>query len=491
MKIPPDTSLADKIRKVNLEVHEAIAELVANSFDARRKNQKSMKIEICTSGSGKDLSLQIIDNGSGMNLKELGDALSLAKSSKGEDLKGVYGLGLKTSAGIIGNRLIIETTTNESGPILRAIYDINQIESSKKWEVPYEELDRDESTHFKSRAGPGTIISISELTRPYYLEQLEPIRSFLSLAFKQHLEEGDEIFLCKNKITPYQYDLFDNTREEISAKINGQQIKGWVAIQKKGYPKANFGRGLYAFGITIYRKKQLVDTFCKEFLLKSHISYGNVVGELNADFIEVNYTKKGINITSPSWGHVVKKMKEKIKKFCRGSKKLHEKKKVVGGKEVKLTNEDAVREMYRTIGRTPPSTLTGPSMSVGKKEEGPTIEPISLAIDEIKLIGENEVMVANRKIKFEFISQEDDESPWQWHDSELNRDGKMVIILNKSFNLLKSAKKPNEKKILCVLALAEEFCKYLVNQGVQEAQSRKDVFEWINENYDKISVELG
>ena len=486
-EIVPDSSLADTVRKVDLDIPEAISELVANSFDAKKNEQISIKIEIGISELYGEKALFVADNGSGMDLEELQKALTLGKSEKEKHQKGVYGLGLKTAGGIIGDIIIIETSPSAKGDIFRAKYDIIAIKDKGIWEVPYDTVNRENSFFFQDRNESGTVIAISELNRGVI--QFDPIIRFLSLAFKPHLEQNDEIFVNQRKIKTYEYgELHENTTRLIKFEKEGVEVEGWIALQKVGQKKIKIGTLEDSqYGMSLYRRGQLVEAFYKKFFNRIHPEFGNVIGELNIYPLEVNYTKKGINILNPKWRSIENEIKKIVREYGKASRTLHTKTITKGKKKIKLSDEEALVRMYRDIGLKPDGTKIDDIEEEETEEEKEGISISTPSNQLIILLEKNEIELAGHRIEFVFVEHIDDESPWQWHNSLKSKEGVLTIYLNKSFNLLKNAGTENERKIIYALALAEELQDELNKEGYPVDLCQKQVFEWLNENYEYIS----
>jgi hypothetical protein len=98
---------------------DCIAEFIANSFDWNVSRLDDKAITNILVEFGDDF-IQVIDNGEGMNIEQLDKAINLGEDSgdyrgreTGDEKKGMYGMGLKTSALTLGYKFTITTISIE------------------------------------------------------------------------------------------------------------------------------------------------------------------------------------------------------------------------------------------------------------------------------------------------------------------------------------------------------------------------------------------
>jgi hypothetical protein len=106
---PPDATLMWKIGSTSLGLAEALAELTANSVDARRYGQP-LTVEIKHTRD----KISVIDDAQGMTPEILAQALRLgvnmdAVLNRTEPRKGLFGIGMKAAAASLGDRWGIST----------------------------------------------------------------------------------------------------------------------------------------------------------------------------------------------------------------------------------------------------------------------------------------------------------------------------------------------------------------------------------------------
>ena len=99
INILPDRSLMPKIGQTGYSVSQAISELVDNSIDAR-EDGIALTVEIYL--DDKKNTIEVSDNGFGMNEQTAANSIKLAHSGKQNKL-GEFGLGLERQA-VVGRR---------------------------------------------------------------------------------------------------------------------------------------------------------------------------------------------------------------------------------------------------------------------------------------------------------------------------------------------------------------------------------------------------
>ena len=158
------------MRNMGYRPHTALADLVDNSITAGAKN---IAIE-CSPSSGDHLGwVRVLDDGAGMNKKELFDAMRWG--GNGPQVKrapkdlGRFGLGLKTASFSMGKRLTVVSRKDSITNVL--CWDLDIICQSGKW-APTESVHKDDLQYLsKTIFDPnhvgvnGTVILISSLDK--------------------------------------------------------------------------------------------------------------------------------------------------------------------------------------------------------------------------------------------------------------------------------------------------------------------------------------
>ena len=141
----------------------------------------------------------------------------------------------------------------------------------------------------------------------------------LGMAYKPHLEIGDSINVNSEPVTPKTFSLVENRRYEIDLDINGFRVTGWYGLDTKTHNSGDYG-------INIYREKQLVEAWNKDFI-RAHLMSSRVVGEIDLPFIAANFHKLGFNKTTEEWRLVKKFMSDALRPVVKASGQMAQNKK--------------------------------------------------------------------------------------------------------------------------------------------------------------------
>lgn len=162
--IPSASKLVNSLRNIGYEFTTAIADLVDNSLEA---NATSVKIDV--EFLGENSFIRIADNGKGMNIEELREAMRLGSHHdfEKEDDLGKFGLGLKTASFSQCRSFIVASRSEKNRKNINAFgWDLDEIEYSDKWEIT--KIDpgtlKDLIDHHLSD-GPGTVVVWRKLDR--------------------------------------------------------------------------------------------------------------------------------------------------------------------------------------------------------------------------------------------------------------------------------------------------------------------------------------
>ena len=147
---PNATFLIQSIRDMGYTLETAISEIIDNSISA-----KATKIEIICNWDGNEPFIEVKDDGIGMDIDQLKEAMRLGSNPTSkrdpEDL-GRFGLGLKTASFSQSKRLIVKTRTEKLNDYT-ATWDLDIVEEKGKWL-----LDLETSNHGDLFKEHGTIV---------------------------------------------------------------------------------------------------------------------------------------------------------------------------------------------------------------------------------------------------------------------------------------------------------------------------------------------
>jgi len=346
LNLTPDTSLMDDIGAGNLAVHEAIGEIVANSFDARVELDQQLVVNI----SADNKSVAILDNARGINRDGIERALKLSEKRGAREAheKGMYGWGLKASSSTIG--YVIEITTRPLGEDYELYFKlpIRDLKSGKSSWTDLSAVERPKKKEgLLGTSEHGTAIVISDLRhRGFNPGDLD---RHLRFTYAPHLKNGDQILLNGTQLEAWEPVVIDQMRHSVDktfGKNSEYHIHGWLGVGKT--------QSAGEYGLNIYRKNQLVEAWNKEAFTSKHQMTSRVVGEIHADFVPTNFNKKGFDKESSEWKELMRLLRAEIAPFLTASRTLGRDK----TKDMQLKIREAAADLSKQLERLEGWTVT-------------------------------------------------------------------------------------------------------------------------------------
>ena len=287
INITPDKSLMRKLGLVGYRTEQAVAELIDNSIDARLNDTEHVEVYL----DFKLEQITVSDDGAGMDLDGLQDALTIARETKGEGNLGQFGLGLKSACSSLGKAFVLTTSTPDSQFVFSTKYDEDRWlqDQSKDWtNFEIEKKEKNSDWH-------GTKITISKVKVPLYPNQLLNFRRRFGVRYGPYLESDQvRIRINSHDCRPFLPDLVDGSKRLVDITVpGGNNLNGWVGLLARRSIKGDYG-------IHLYRNKRLISAFDK-FGIRSHPAAARVVGAMSLDHVPVNFHKTGFLVESPAY----------------------------------------------------------------------------------------------------------------------------------------------------------------------------------------------
>jgi hypothetical protein len=266
----PRAQFLHTLRHSGYDNYQAIADILDNSLDTEVAATQ-VRINILHDGKNYN-SIQIIDNGSGMDLETMSEALKLGAitgKSRQNDL-GSYGTGLKSAALSLGRCFKI-ISKSENDKLVSVEYDLDWIVENDCFDIEGVIENDDDKKMFQELVGEetGTIVVISKLDRisnsnPKQIENL--LIKHLGVTFGLFITEKN-VKLFVNGINVPQIDpMYRNLRT--TKKLTGldehiifedKKIKFNVFyLDKQDKDTLEFGRNQSNSGLWIWRNNRLV-----------------------------------------------------------------------------------------------------------------------------------------------------------------------------------------------------------------------------------------
>lgn len=447
----PSPKLLEKIGATNLTLADAIAEIVANSFDSYVDGERTA-VEVTVEPNR----ILVVDNAEGMTEEVLVEAVKLGVNmsdvvSKKAGSKGKFGLGMKTACASMGKWWAVYTRPIGSGKEYRVEFDLTEWESRSDaedaWTIDIEEHDADSKGPLGKRKH-GTAIEIKNLrTRN---PMVGPVLKKLGESFKPHLQAGDTITVNGDPALPHVYNFVPSSQVDINIVFGEKdqyEISGWVALDSQTH---NDGQ----YGFNIYRHKQLVQTWNQDWF-PGHLMTSRIIGEVHMDFIDATFFKQGLQATD-LWKLASAKMTEFLGPIVRASRDLSRK----GHINSPSKRAEVLRQMRETVGAEPADenelTADIPGLQ-GSNEKRDENELFKLQVEAQELLLEDETRIQITSIErsmgaegalFDYIA--DGKEPVE-----------LVTVINNSHPLFESSK---DAKQLATLAKADSILRYLIDK---------------------------
>ncbi len=382
----PDPKVLIALTHTSMKPLDALCELIDNAIDSFYSakiqgitiDNPMIIINLPTRkqlllGSGI---LRIQDNGPGMTADNAEKAIRAGFSGNNPyDTLGLFGLGFNISTGKLGNVTTFMTTRADMGSYIKAVINLEEINSAKDYSLVAEEHEKNDGEPF----GPNSHGTIIEVTNWWpegnpnrdFLQKLirygvPKIREEIGRRYATILRKGGiRIIINDEKCEAYEHCVWDDSRfvlrqggkvpavmrfdqvvgtskrcgkcrtilgsDETRCPSCGsetirtieERVVGWIGIQRFD-SDTEYGIDLIRNGraIKIGEKSaffEFVDDFkhtIKDYPIDS--TYGRIVGEIHLDFVPVDFLKQDFQRSSAEW--------ERAMTFIRGNSSLQPKK---------------------------------------------------------------------------------------------------------------------------------------------------------------------
>lgn len=477
----PSPRLMETIGATNQKPAEAIGELVANSFDARYRDEK-----LIITIDMRNNQIIVIDNGKGMTSEVLEKAVCIAEDmsryiERGEGAKGHFGMGFKTSCATLGNYYEIFTRPVDSEVEYHTAFDISDYgkrpSGSNAWDVVIDDSEPSSSSPL-GEASHGTAFVIKNLKDKNIT--VSAVLNYMGEAFKSHIERGDRITIIddsgQNDAVPIKYDFIKGTRIEIDETFGPNDkyhITGWMALDSQTH-----NNGMYGFNI--YRHNQLVEKYDKTWF-RAHLMTSRIIGEVNMDFLDATFYKQGVQ-QSEDWKFVAIHMKEYLKGIVAASNSISKKGNIHKPAEVKrivktLHDDYGIDQEVNESDYSTENTSTKDRGGKGSNSVSRINENFKNIITEEALILEDE-----GEILITFLEKETEENiqaPFDYifADSEDEDKAELQVFLFKSHPLWN---KKIDDQVRMIVATSDAIYRMLVEKlGYDTSKALKIRNEWI------------
>lgn len=472
----PSPRLMKTIGATALDAPESVAELVANSLDARI-DDRPVRVEVHVDTS----SILVVDDASGLDLPTLEAASRLGVDMdqvvrRQRRRMGTYGLGMKTAAASLGDRWgIVTRPINEPGKEYRVSFDLKGFVSrgavSKDWSIEVIE-DVPDVTGPLGNAPQGTAVWVDSLRNRSLMPG--PFIDHLGRAFGPFASQyGDTITVNGTVATDDVARYVEGSRYELDVLVNGNEgwrATGWVALDSKTHNRGDFG-------LHLYRNGQLVETWNKSFF-KAHLMTSRILGIVHLDFVPVNFNKKGFETSSEEWRFTVRSLTEALKPAVEASRTMSR------GRGDTTRQYRAISKMRQVLGigtdggtaRRPDSreATDAGHAEVGTQSTGDEMsrhrETITATRDQLELPR------GSIRLACDVQSLQDETLPWDYIYAD--DASELLVLLNPESTVFGATK---DVEFLACLAIADCIAHFLVvREGLDFAQARRVRDTWLH-----------
>lgn len=337
--VPPDPKrLINGLRDTGYSFEVAVADLIDNSISAdAKKIHLSLKID-----HAGQISLRLIDDGHGMNMEELIDAMKYGSPEKFDPQSlSKFGLGMKTASTSFCRCLSVISRGVSRGPVYKAVWDLDHVGTVGQWELLMPDPDEDEIDALNAVCGDGTgtLVSWEKVdrllkdnghpptarTRTVLTKILDRLKFHISMVYQRFLDPDDvretkkiRIWVEEEEIKPW--DPFCSTiispaqEETVQVKLPDDTVQGTFSVRafilprREDFPdETSAQRALISNqrqGFYIYRENRLIHEgdWMGMFSMEPHFSLLRVEFSFTADLddaFQVDIKKSRISLTAP------------------------------------------------------------------------------------------------------------------------------------------------------------------------------------------------
>ena len=218
--LPDPERIVNGLRDTGYNFNTAIADIVDNSISA---DASVVNIDI-TLDPQLSVNVYIADNGCGMDLEGLKNAMKYGSSERTEkNSLGKFGLGLKTASTAFCRRFSVLSRTASDSTLRKVQWDLDYIAATRSWLLQFPEIEEDEEMLLEKTAGRkhGTLVvwdKIDRMMRDYKTKanaekglrkHIDALRTNLSMVYQRFL------------------DPEDSRASNVNIYVNGEKLSAW------------------------------------------------------------------------------------------------------------------------------------------------------------------------------------------------------------------------------------------------------------------------
>lgn len=367
--VPPHPRLLSVLGDIEFQPWQCIAELVDNAFDdflrddTRAAEGPTPTVWVTLPGrtsTPRDGEVWVKDNGRGMTLEQLTDALRAGWTSNDRyGHLGLFGVGFNIATARLGQVAVVRTARLED-PVWQVVtIDLREVASGNDFALPV-------TTELKTSAGlHGTEVVIRELKPEHHAtlsRQQSRIKTILGDVYASLLTDHEFLLVVDSEaVKPRRACVWDESRSVVRNKevvpaviqiderladrvaclncgiwqdgadegwctschstrlrTEERNIRGWVGIQRYLHTKdygidfIRNGRKILLRDVSLFSWVDPDDPGSRgepEYPIEVPAGAGRIVGEIHIDHVRVNYQKNAFEYDTPDWKRVVRTLR--------------------------------------------------------------------------------------------------------------------------------------------------------------------------------------
>ena len=220
--LPDPVRMVEGLRDTGYQFNTAVADVIDNSIAA---DATFVDVRLNMDYRG-DITLEIYDDGLGMNRDELINAMKYGSNPRPSPASlGKFGLGLKTASTAFCRSLSVISRNEANAPLLRATWDLDHVRDANKWELMFGDPTNYQSKSFTEVVGnrAGTLVhwqKVDRLLKNYATQAGAHAKNALTKVvdgLRLHVSMVYQRFIDK-----------DDTRERnVEMRLNGEPVAPW------------------------------------------------------------------------------------------------------------------------------------------------------------------------------------------------------------------------------------------------------------------------
>lgn len=277
--IEPSINILQTLAYSGYKLETAIADIIDNSI-GHGSNRVDLNFNF-NSNSIQDWSIEILDDGCGMDSDKLSSAFIMADKSINDarDTKdlGKFGVGMKT-ASISQADYVLVVSKKDNCPFTAKAIDMNYLDKTKQWKGLDFDKDDSYSEYIKNH---GTIVIWKNLkflnksldydgAKKELLSQISEVENYLSMVFHRFISSGKiKIFIQGNEIKAWDPFFLDhpgtNKFDKAEIEYQGHKIivNSYILPSREQCNEEQFeymtrGDALGHQGFYIYRRDRMI-----------------------------------------------------------------------------------------------------------------------------------------------------------------------------------------------------------------------------------------